>query len=175
MKRLLTLLHGPDGHPVHPPFTDATIGAYAVASILGVLAVAGVSTARTTTGWWLALLVALCLTVPTALTGLLDWLKISSGTPLWRVATAHMVAMVAAAGLFLAALLAGRADYSAGALGAGPLAITLVGLGVLTLGGWLGGTIVFVYGMRVLGLEKAPALAAVVPGGPDEDAARRAA
>jgi uncharacterized membrane protein len=163
MRPLLALLRGPDGHPLHPPFTDATIGAYAVASILGVLAVAGVSTARTTTGWWLALLVALCLTVPTALTGLADWLRITWWTPLWRVVTAHMLATLVAGGLFLGALLWGDGDYSAGALGGGPLALTLVAFAILTLGGWLGGTIVFVYGMRVLGLDEAPALEAVRP------------
>jgi uncharacterized membrane protein len=167
MQRLLALLRGPDGHPLHPPFTDATIGAYAVAAILGILAVAGVSTSRTTTGWWLAVLVALCLTVPTALTGLADWLQITWWTPLWRVATAHMLANVTAAGLFLAALLVGKGDYDVGALGAGPLALTLVAFATLTLGGWLGGTIVFVYGMRVLGLAEAPALEAVKPVEPD--------
>jgi uncharacterized membrane protein len=172
MRPLLGLLRGPDGHPLHPPFTDATIGAYAVASILGILAVAGVSTARTTTGWWLALLVALCLTVLTALTGFVDWLQITWWTPLWRVATSHMAAMVVAAGMFLAALLVGKGDYDAGALGAGPLTLTLVAFAMLTLGGWLGGTIVFVYGMRVLGLSDAPALEAVKPAESDQ---RRAA
>lgn len=167
MRPLLALLRGPKGHPIHPPFTDATIGAYTVASILGILAVAGVSTARTTTGWRLAVLVALCLTVPTALTGLADWLQITWWTPLWRVATAHMGANLAAGGLFLAALLVGHADYTAGSLGGGPLALTLVGFTMLTLGGWLGGTVVFVYGMRVLGLAEVPALEAVKPE-PDE-------
>jgi uncharacterized membrane protein len=168
MRPLLALLRGPNGHPLHPPFTDATIGAYAVASILGVLAVSGAATARTTTGWWLALLVALCLTVPTAVTGLADWLQITWWTPLWRVATSHMLAMVGAAGLFLAALLVGKSDYDAGAVGAVPLALTLAGFATLTLGGWLGGTIVFVYGMRVLGLADAPSLEAVKPAEPAE-------
>lgn len=163
MSLLLALLRGPKGHPLHPPFTDAAIGAYTVASILGIFAVGGVSTGRTTTGWWLAVLVALCLTVPTAVTGLADWLQITRWTPLWRVATAHMIANLAAGGLFLAALLVGHADYTAGALGGGPLALTLLGFTCLTLGGWLGGTIVFVYAMRVLGLDGVPALEAVKP------------
>jgi len=163
MRPLLALLRGPKGHPVHPPFTDATIGAYTVAAILGLLAVAGVSTGRTTTGWWLAVLVALCLTVPTALTGVLDWLQITWWTPLWKVATSHMLAMVTASVLFLAALLVGHGDYTAGALGAGPFALTVIGFGVLTLGGWLGGTIVFVYGMRVLGAADTPAAQAIKP------------
>src|SRR5438105_5814223 len=158
MRLLLVLLRGPNGHPLHPPFTDATIGAYTVASVLGILAVAGVSEGRTTSAWWLALLVGLCLTVPTALTGLADWLRITWWTPLWRVATSHLLAMVTAAVLFLAALLVGHGDYTAGSLGAGPLALTLIGFATLTLGGWLGGSIVFVYGMRVLSLPEAPAL-----------------
>src|SRR5438105_6832345 len=163
MRAFLALLRGPNGHPVHPPFTDATIGAYTVASVLGILAGAGVSPGRTTSAWWLALLVGLCMTVPTAITGLADWLRITSWTPMWRVATSHLLAMVTAAGLFLAALLVGHSDYTAGSLGAAPLALTLVGFGMLTLGGWLGGTIVFVFGMRVLSLEDVSALEAVNP------------
>jgi hypothetical protein len=41
--------------------------------------------------------------------------------------------------------------------------LTLVGFGVLTLGGWLGGTIVFVHGMRVLNLVEEPSARAVAP------------
>jgi len=36
---------------------------------------------------------------------------------------------------------------------------------VLTLGGWLGGTVVFVHGMRVLNLVDEPAVEAITPGG----------
>ena len=159
------LLAGPKGHPLQPPFTDATIGAYSVASLLGIFAVSGLSTGATTNAWWLALLVALCLTVPTAVTGLADWLRITRWTPLWKVATSHLTAMVSASILFLVALLVGHGDYTQGALGAGPLALTLAGFGLLTLGGWLGGTIVFVYGMRVVGLSDAPAASAASPAG----------
>ena len=166
MSVLLALAKGRRGHPLHPPFTDATIGAYTVASALGVLAVAGVREARTTSGWWLALLVGLCLTVPTALAGVLDWLSITRGTPLWRVATAHLTAMVSATVFFLIALLVGHHDYVRRSLGGAPLALALIGFALLTLGGWLGGTIVFVYGMRVLAKEDEPALSAVSPSGP---------
>jgi hypothetical protein len=34
----------------------------------------------------------------------------------------------------------------------------------LTVGGWIGGSIVFVHGMRVLGLPEEPAASAVLPG-----------
>jgi len=55
---------------------------------------------------------------------------------------------------------------------AGSLILTLVGFGFLTLGGWLGGTIVFVHGMRVLNLVDEPAARAAAPvPTPDEEAA----
>jgi hypothetical protein len=41
--------------------------------------------------------------------------------------------------------------------------LTLIGFGFLTLGGWLGGAIVFVHGMRVLGLSNEPTRRAVSP------------
>jgi len=41
--------------------------------------------------------------------------------------------------------------------------LTLIGFGLLTLGGWLGGAIVFVHGMRVLSLVHEPASRAAAP------------
>jgi hypothetical protein len=41
--------------------------------------------------------------------------------------------------------------------------LTLIGFGLLTLGGWLGGAIVFVHGMRVLSLVDEPASRAAAP------------
>jgi hypothetical protein len=41
--------------------------------------------------------------------------------------------------------------------------LTLIGFGLLTLGGWLGGTVVYVHGMRVLNLVAEPAARASAP------------
>ena len=41
--------------------------------------------------------------------------------------------------------------------------MTVVGFGFLTLGGWLGGAVVYVYGMRVLNLVNEPAPRAASP------------
>jgi uncharacterized membrane protein len=73
------LVKGLPGHPLHPPLTDATIGAYTVAAVLALFSKIGVSSGSTATGWWLALLVALVITALTALTGLIDWLAIDGG------------------------------------------------------------------------------------------------
>jgi len=161
----VNLLRGLPGHPIHPPLTDATIGAYTVATAFVVLGGLGVSEANMATAWWLALVVGLVVTVPTALAGLLDWLTIPRGGQQWSTATLHLAAMVSATVVFLLAAIVGHGGYADRQVTGAGLVLTLVGFGVLTVGGWLGGTIVFVHGMRVLkpGGEPAARSGASVP------------
>src|SRR5204863_3811611 len=104
-------MRGRRGHPLHAPRTDATIGIYTGATVLGVLSAIGVSDSNTATAWWLALVIGLIVTVPTALAGFVDWLAIEWGTPLWRTATVHLSAMVSATIFFLLAALLGHDRY----------------------------------------------------------------
>ncbi len=161
--KLSYLWRGLPGHPIHPPLTDAVIGTYTFATIAALADVLEISNQAAAAGWWLALLAGLILTGPTALTGLLDWLTITRGTPLFRTATTHLIVMVSATVFFLLALLTGKDGFDSGNLEAGPVILTLIGFGLLTLGGWLGGTIVYVHGMRVLNLVEEPALKAAAP------------
>jgi uncharacterized membrane protein len=161
--KLDALWRGLPGHPLHPPLTDATIGIYTFATIAALADVVGISTHAATQGWWLALLTGLVVTVPTALTGLLDWLTIEWGSELWKTATLHMVAMLSATVFFGLAALFGKDSFDAGDVAAGDFVLTAIGFALLTLGGWLGGSIVFVHGMRVLALVEEPAERAVSP------------
>src|ERR687883_1974567 len=148
--------------------------AFPAAAVFGVLSVVGVSDRNTATAWWLALVIGLIVTVPTALTGLIDWLGIEWGSPLWRTATAHLLSMVTATVFFLLAAIFGHGGYVDHAVTSGSLALTLIGFGMLTLGGWLGGSVVYVHGMRVLNLLSEPAHRAVAPvPTPEKEAAER--
>jgi uncharacterized membrane protein len=161
--KLSYLIKGLPGHPLHPPLTDATIGIYTAASAFGVLSALGVSERNTASAWWLALVAGLVVTGPTAVTGLVDWLGITWGTPLWRTATIHLFSMVTATVFFLLAAISGHGGYVDGDVTSGSLILTLVGFGFLTIGGWLGGTVVFVHGMRVLSLVEEPTTRAAAP------------
>jgi uncharacterized membrane protein len=162
--RITYLLRGFPGHPLHPPMTDAAIGAYTAATVLACLGAAGVAEEALAKGWWLALLVGLGFGALAALTGLIDWVTITWGTPLWRTATFHMLVMLVATLLFVLAAIVGYGGYDEGEVRAGALALVLGAFAFLTIGGWLGGTIVFVHGMRVLNLVEEPAARAVTPG-----------
>ena len=162
------LFRGLPGHPLHPPLTDATIGAYTFATLMAVLSRVGVSEHNTATAWWLALITGLALTVPTAITGFADWLYIESGTTLWRTATFHLSAMLTATVVFAIAAGAGHSNYVDGTVGGGPLVLSVIGFALLTLGGWLGGALVFTHGNRVLKL--APTSATPLPKAEEEEA-----
>ena len=161
--KLSYLVKGLPGHPLHPPLTDATIGTYTFATAAAVTDVFGWTDHVGAQAWWFALLVGLAFTALTALTGLLDWLTITWGSELWKTATLHMVAMLSATVFFALAAIFGHAQFMSGNVSAGGLVLTLIGFGLLTLGGWLGGAIVFVHGMRVLSLVEEPAARAVSP------------
>jgi len=131
--KLSYLWKGLPGHPIHPPLTDATIGAYTAATVMAFASVIGVAHVSAAHGWWLALVIGLLITALTATV------------------------------FFLIAALVGHAGYKHGAVETGPFILTLAGFGFLTLGGWLGGAIVFVHGMRVLSLTGEPPGRAVAP------------
>jgi uncharacterized membrane protein len=161
--KLSYLWRGLPGHPLHPPLTDATIGIYTFATIAGFIEVVGITQRNGAIGWWLGLIVGLIVTVPTALTGLADWLTIQWRSDLWWTATYHLCVMVTATVFFGLAALFGHGAYTHGNVSAGAYALTLIGFGFLTLGGWLGGAVVFVHGMRVLSLAKEPSERAISP------------
>src|SRR3954471_17357439 len=144
------LLHGLPGHPLHPPLTDATIGMFVLATGLAVLGALGAIEDAAGKACWLALIGGLVVAVPTAATGFADWVRLEWGSARWRTATLHLTAMVTAVVLYAVAAWLQHDGYRDGEVTTGGLVFSLAGLVALTAGGWLGGAIVFVHGVRVL-------------------------
>jgi uncharacterized membrane protein len=161
--KLSYLWRGLPGHPIHPPLTDATIGIYTLATIAGLAEILGITATSGAIAWWVALVAGLIATVPTALTGLADWLTITWKSELWWTATYHMLAMVSATVFFGLAAIFGHDAYTDANVSSGAYVLTLIGFGLLTLGGWLGGAVVYVHGMRVLNLVQEPSERAIAP------------
>jgi len=127
--RLSYLVKGLPGHPLHPPLTDATIGIYTGATVLGVLGALGISERNTATASWLLLVLGLVVTGPTAVKGADRLARDPWGSPLWRTATTHLLAMVTATVFFLLAAIFGHGGYVDGEVTGGSLILTLVGFG----------------------------------------------
>ena len=156
MRTLIRLLRGGRGHPLHPPLTDISVGTYTVGTVAVVLGWIGVEEAGMAKVGFLAIVIGLIISAITILTGFLDYLKISRGTPLWNTATLHFVSMGIANGAFIAAAALLQDGYSRGVIGTAAGVITVGAFVVLALGSYIGGTIVFWYGLCVVN-EETPA------------------
>jgi uncharacterized membrane protein len=162
------LIRGVPGHPLHPPLTDATIGAYTFATIAAVLSKLGIAKHGFAQAWWLALVVAIAVSSVTVIAGLADYLQISRGTELKRTATWHALANSVASVFFVLAAIFGHGGYVDRSVTTGSFVLTLAGFVFLTVGGTMGGSITYVHGMRVLNLADEPAEKAVAPYPSDE-------
>src|SRR6266480_5967509 len=164
MSRLIDLVRGWPGKPSHPPLTDASIGAYTVGVAMLVAGKLGLQDRQMAYGSLIAISGGLALAAPTALTGLLDWLQIEKGTARRTVATIHLLTMVTATLVFAGAWLAQRPGYVHGKVETLGLALGLAAEALLAVGGYIGGTLVFAYGIRVVKRPDAPIGDALVPG-----------
>ncbi len=162
--RLIRLIKGWPGKPSHPPLTDATIGAYTVGVAMLVFGAFGVLEDGMAHGSLLAIGGGLAVAVPTALTGLLDWLDIPKRTPTRTIATIHLLTMLTATAVFAVAFLTQINGYDDGEIRTIALVAGLIAEALLVAGGYLGGTMVFVYGNRVLKRPEVPVRDALIPG-----------
>lgn len=146
---LTEVLQGrPLGHPSHAMFVHFPVAFYLAALVLDVLSrLGGVPEAPLFATWLIAAAVAT--TVPAALTGLVDWWGMVSGSTKRRWATRHMVAQLGAFAVFVVVLSLRWPDR--GVAEASTLWIVLESIGAVMLGvgQWLGGVLVYDMGMRV--------------------------
>jgi nitrite reductase/ring-hydroxylating ferredoxin subunit/uncharacterized membrane protein len=121
-------------HPVHPMLVTVPIGAWALVPFLD--AMGETTAARRLTG------VGCIAALPTAASGAADWLSTQGAER--RVGIVHALLNYTALGVQLASW---RARVR-GRVGVG-VALSLVGAGVLTASGWLGGHLTYAQGVGV--------------------------
>ncbi len=160
----LRLIKGFDGKPSHPPLTDIAIGGYTIGVLMLILGALDVQQHQMAHGALLAITGGIIFGLLAAVTGLLDWLALPAGSQVRRLATAHLLIMVAATGLFVATWLIQRPGYNHATVKTGAWIVGLIAELVLIAGGYLGGAIVFVYGERVLKQPGTELSDALIPG-----------
>ena len=125
------------GHQLHPLLTDIPIGSFTSATILDLVGGRSLQPAAN-----LLAGIGVVATVPTAAAGLADWSDTYG--PGRRVGVVHAAANVVGVGFYTASIIARHRGnrFSATALG-------LMGMGVMTVGGYLGGHLSLVRGIGV--------------------------
>ncbi|HEU0287046.1 MAG TPA: DUF2231 domain-containing protein [Nocardioidaceae bacterium] len=149
-KRPTTLVAGPYGHPLHPALVAIPIGAWVGSVVLDIASrfVDDQATASHAAWWLLGLGVLGALAAGSI--GFFDFVGIAPHTRAWRIGLIHLSCTLSATTLFAIAWVL-RRDQPAPADGTsyGYLALSLVALAVLTVGGFLGGELAYRYGVRV--------------------------
>jgi nitrite reductase/ring-hydroxylating ferredoxin subunit len=125
------------GHPVHPPATDVTIGAWTMATLLDLL---GGRRNRRTADFLTG--IGVVFAVPTAASGLNDWSDTTGRVA--RVGVVHAGANTTALTLYLGSLVARSKGH-----GLTAKAFRLGGLAALLAGGYLGGHLAYSRGVNV--------------------------
>ena len=139
------------GHPAHPAFVAVPLGAWVASLAFDVASrvVAEPEFLVQGSRWLIAIgvLGALVAAVP----GFVDLLGIPVGSPALRTALVHMsLNLTATAGYAVGFVLRGDEPTGAGgSVGTVPLILSIGCLLVVSAGGYLGGELVFKYGVRV--------------------------
>jgi len=135
------------GHPVHPVLTDFPIALWSASLLADVVGVWRGGVVYRQFAFW-AIAVGLIVAAPTIVAGLIDYAVIPQGHAAIKGATWHMWIMLGATTAYSCSLFAhiGRFDLSRFAIWLG-IGLSGVGLVLLMIGGWLGGEMVFRYGI----------------------------
>lgn len=163
------LIKGFSGHPLHPPMTDATIGALTVGTLATILGWFGVFAEVLAPTALAALVIGLVFAVPTIITGLADLLDIDQDAPARTVALVHLGLMTVAIGGFFVAALLLLPTLDDAAISVPAAVVAGASFVVLTAGGWVGGSLAYVYGVRVRGAKDTPPIRAVRPSSSPEE------
>jgi nitrite reductase/ring-hydroxylating ferredoxin subunit/uncharacterized membrane protein len=136
---VMDFLHGVWlGHPLHPVLTDLPIGAWTVAAIIDATSPLSKRPPRSATA---PVAIGVAGSTLTALAGLADWYHLGGKTR--RLGTAHSL-------LNSAALLCYSGSLACRLRGGGPArSLSFLGLGLVTVSGYLGGELVYRYQIGV--------------------------
>ena len=147
-------LRGWAGKPFHPPLTDIPVGAYILVAVFDLISFLGQDQEWARDFYragTFTLIGGAVAGVLAALTGFWDWLKSTQkGTQARRTVNAHAWTMVTVTILVLIGIVLRLFAYENDAhTGAVALVLSLLAAGLTTLGGTIGGSLVYDYGFNV--------------------------
>jgi len=136
-------------HPIHPMLVHFPIGLFLLSFLLDLASLASSSVPNLVRGSFYAMLLGLITSLVAAVPGLVDYTDIRSDHPGKRTATAHMILnfmVVVVYGINLGIRSSSLLDPK---ISMGPFILSLVGVGLLSASGYLGGRLVYDEGIAV--------------------------
>ncbi|MBI4261580.1 MAG: DUF2231 domain-containing protein [Actinobacteria bacterium] len=138
----------PLGHPSHPMFVHFPVAFYIACLVFDVMSKIWDFPFAPLFGTW-AILGAFAGSLFAVITGLTDWATMTPGSKRRRTATRHMLLQLTTFAVFLVNLIVRWSDRHLAEAEVLWIVLDLVGVGILLVGQWLGGVLVYKLGMRV--------------------------
>ena len=164
---MVSLMKGLAGKPMHAPLTDVGIGAYTVGVATLVAGAVGFEQRVMATASVITIAVGLLVAIPTIITGLVDLFGIPSGAPARTLGWWHLTVMANATGMFAWTLRLQLEGYRSATIIMTAVIVGVIAWILLVAGGYLGGALTYVYGVRVLKRPQAAMSDALIPGRAD--------
>jgi nitrite reductase/ring-hydroxylating ferredoxin subunit/uncharacterized membrane protein len=137
------------GHPLHPIFVHYPVGLWILSLVLDVITRFTSPNNALVVGSFYAMLGGTGIAALAAVTGLADWSDIRRDHEARRPATLHMIINLAAIGLYIVNLILRYASLDGGRVPLLHIALSLLGIGAISVSGYLGGLIVYDDGVGV--------------------------
>ena len=147
-KQPRTALAGPYGHPFHPILVTIPIGTWIASLVFDVIGFVVEEPAPYALGAQVLIAIGVIGALLAAIFGFLDLLAIPSNTVAKRTAFIHMGLNLGAVVLFAVNYFV-RAASDHDEISITGLVLTIIGLAVIGVSGWLGGKLAYRYGVRV--------------------------
>jgi uncharacterized membrane protein len=161
---MVSLVKGLAGKPAHAPLTDIGLGAYTTGVAMLVAGAAGFQHAVMATASVITIAVGLIAAIPTIITGLVDLFGIPADAPARTLGWWHLTLMSSATTMFAGTFRLQLEGYSSDKIITSAVILGVISWVLLVVGGYLGGSLTYVYGVRVLKLPRAAMTDALIPG-----------
>ena len=144
---------GPYGHPFHPILVTIPIGTWTASIVFDIIGFFADDPTPFALGAQILIAIGIIGAVLAAIFGLIDLSQLAAGTPARRTALTHMGLNLGAVVIF-AVSWAVRAAQGTDEVSVWGFVLSVVGLLVVGLSGWLGGKLAYTYGVRVADEQK---------------------
>ena len=143
------------GHPLHPILVHVPMAVWPAALLFDLLSRAGIGGNAITRTSFFAIGFGLAVALLAVPTGIVDWWGIKREKPAWKIGLWHMLLNVVLLILFAINFTLRHGTYrKAEMVSGGPLMLSIIGTLVLFVSAYLGGRMVYAYGINVARLSK---------------------
>ena len=142
-----TILAGPYGHPFHGILVTVPIGSWIAAIIFDIVALLVTDQSAFAVGARTLIAIGIVGALVAAVVGFIDLTGIQTGTRARRIALRHMIANLTAVVVFVISfLIRTSAGNNFSVTG---FVVAIIGIAIIAFSGFLGGELVYRYGVRV--------------------------